>query len=58
MFDALIGSKIAHRHTLLKFLLTQKQYAFTKDELSLLEKIDIVRKAITDSYSLESGIKK
>jgi len=58
MFEILIESKIANRHTLLNFLLTQKQYAFTKDELSLLEKIDIVRKSIIDSYSLETGIKK
>ncbi len=40
MYETLLGSKIEHHHTLLDFLLTQKQYAFTKDEVDILTKID------------------
>lgn len=58
MNKILVGSKIAHRHTLLNFLLTQKQYPFMENEILLLKEIDNVRESITDSYSLETGIKR
>jgi len=58
MFNILVGAKSLHRHTLLSFLKNQKQYEYTKKELLILDTIDEVRKSITDSYSLETGIKR